>query len=718
MSDTVIDRDQWLGPFLCKPSHESMGFWLCKGPNWKKGEKIEIEVADENGTTLPRLSLRKIGAYNSFIGVVAALKAKSRYSYKVFVDGEEWRHSHLKESDFNFVTLSKPDETNDIKFLLMSCHGMEAYEKHKSEYELDPKKVFKKSLPHTWNVWDKLENALRREPCALGILGGDQVYMDDTFKDRLQDFDLNNDVDTRTKVFNTYYKYWNEPVYRRIMAQLPCLLMWDDHDLIDGWGSRAEMLRDPERWNKYRDMLKEAFLEMQACRNPGILNEKNSYTFFFEYGPYAFMGLDLRLNRELLKNSIQSQMMSQVQKDDISAVIQRLSKSTKTLFWISPVTVARMGGDIERLLGGVSNFVWSMAARFGYGKSLMRGFFWSLIFSLIYLSLYVETESFPGFVQSIATAVICTLLLLFNWSDINRYFPNRYRLVRSVIAAVGIASGISAFLLVFFKKDTDLFPVLWSETSDWFCRTFGDTLTGLTSAVLVIGTFALLKSERIDRLRAKHLGISSIWGQLKTPLKCINISSLIIFVAFTTWRGLPGWKLQLFTIWLLFIYIPLLAAMLASFAVAIGEATGAIDELAGLDDDVRDAWSAEANAEELKFLIEQMREARQRNVGKQVLLCGDIHTGGLSEVTIPESDLLIPQITSSPMSYVTMPHLVEKLTSATGIIPLKHDKETLCLAGNIFYRSERNFVIITASHGEMRTDFYFEDLTHPVGVII
>lgn len=43
-----------------------------------------------------------------------------------------------------------------------------------------------------------------------------------------------------------YKKFWDNVHYRKVLCYLPAILMWDDHDITDGWGWREDSFVDTE----------------------------------------------------------------------------------------------------------------------------------------------------------------------------------------------------------------------------------------------------------------------------------------------------------------------------------------------------------------------------------------------------------------------------------------------------------------------------------------
>lgn len=197
---------------------------------------------------------------------------------------------------------------------------------------------------------------------------------------------------------------------------------------------------------------------------------------------------------------------------------------------------------------------------------------------------------------------------------------------------------------------------------------------------------------------------------------------LLLLAVINWWRGLPGEHAS-FAI-LPYAFFGVLT--LITFLIAVLEAMGLINIVAGLNDDVLDSWSADEHQDDLRWLLKQIDIASAGGKRRVHLLCGDIHTGGLSRITFGPKDkpLTVVQVTSSPISYVTMPALVEKLTSGIGKVDLidrkKKSDNVICSVNNVFFRSSRNFVILNVPKDEtrIRVDFYFEDLDQATSIQI
>jgi hypothetical protein len=141
---------------------------------------------------------------------------------------------------------------------------------------------------------------------------------------------------------------------------------------------------------------------------------------------------------------------------------------------------------------------------------------------------------------------------------------------------------------------------------------------------------------------------------------------------------------------------------------------------AHLSDDLSDSLSSKQNLPVLVALLTKLCEIQRKHGIRCCVLSGDIHTGGVSEIlcrTKGENEIVIPQVVSSPIASEPMMKSLKDTTSTEGEFFLTPSTENLAddavqlVARNLFYRSDRNFCVITP-HRE--ADFYFERQNTPI----
>ncbi len=139
--------------------------------------------------------------------------------------------------DFCF---SAPGRDDRLRIAFASCNGTESDENDTP------------ALPARNAMWKHLNERHAAQSFHLLIQGGDQIYADSVWrrvpalaawkdqKRRVQygaPFPAALAEETRSHYFDAYLAHWSRPELRTALATLPQLMMWDDHDIFDGWGS-------------------------------------------------------------------------------------------------------------------------------------------------------------------------------------------------------------------------------------------------------------------------------------------------------------------------------------------------------------------------------------------------------------------------------------------------------------------------------------------------
>jgi hypothetical protein len=137
------------------------------------------------------------------------------------------------------------------------------------------------------------------------------------------------------------------------------------------------------------------------------------------------------------------------------------------------------------------------------------------------------------------------------------------------------------------------------------------------------------------------------------------------------------------------------------------EGLGIIDLLASADDDMKDAWSAQVNSDELRWLSSYFSKLISKDINI-VFITGDIHTGGVAHFSLKDfPDKKIYHLVSSPVAYFPMSSSTEKLTSAKKTISLPWKKPVLNFT-NQKYFTQRHFAHFSPGNPS-QVEFTFED---------
>jgi hypothetical protein len=295
-------------------------------------------------------------------GVVTihGLSANTQYSYQLWQDAahtiklnlnpslsedvpETNPEAALQPEDLYFWTLPNDGYGRQLDFLLMSCHKPET--STSDGYQ-------------GFGVWRQLPTIMKENAnVRFAILAGDQIYADDVEAQVLAE----RDPLRRKHLYLTIYKkFWDNVHYRRVLCRLPAILMWDDHDITDGWGSREDSFQEDRpqeftlEWKDLFETAREMFTLMQASRNPPPLFNGYSSGFdtCFRIGKAGFVIADLRSNRNVRfkiddKGNYEGRIWLPEQRQAIRNWVEANKEHIDTLFFVSSVVFSHGAPQVE-----------------------------------------------------------------------------------------------------------------------------------------------------------------------------------------------------------------------------------------------------------------------------------------------------------------------------------------------------------------------------------
>ena len=260
-----------------------------------------------------------------------------------------------------YFTTAK-EHYDEVKFAMFSCHD-----------------------PFSWahpkeGAWPELCDVAQRESLDLLIAGGDQIYLD-TNKGRMTDLwkclarhknELKQKTDEEIKghligLVREYYKiYWNFEALADAYGRYPSYMIWDDHEIMDGWGSRTKderikLLRhlfqfDDDAFNlKVVDLAWQAaaqvYFEYQHSHNPWAQASINlsdlsrvHWDYSFQRGDFHYYVLDVRGHHDCEREAYR--LLGKDQNARVNTWLNSLS-GAKGAFIVSPVPVVHWSGLVD-----------------------------------------------------------------------------------------------------------------------------------------------------------------------------------------------------------------------------------------------------------------------------------------------------------------------------------------------------------------------------------
>lgn len=299
---------------------------------------------------------------------ITGLKPDTRYFYYVVVDKSRTDVERRVElgggHQYWFRTL--PKSITSLVFGFYSCH--------------DPFSV----NPTSEGAWGQFNLVMEERKAHFTIGGGDQIYCDTNRKSRIEDVwewlkknkkdllkaytgsdgALNEAeiVEYFSKLYRTYYRiYWNFENVRSVFRRYPQYMIWDDHEIMDGWGSLTAAERKEKLSHLFQDDDHEAnyqlvmlmfvaasrvYWEYQHCHNPDTnpntkpvnLSQLETYQWDYnvDHGAFGLFAMDLRGHHDCESNGYHLLGPAQFQRFE-AWINSDAVKKKKALFILSPV---------------------------------------------------------------------------------------------------------------------------------------------------------------------------------------------------------------------------------------------------------------------------------------------------------------------------------------------------------------------------------------------
>ncbi|HMA15133.1 MAG TPA: alkaline phosphatase D family protein, partial [Kiloniellaceae bacterium] len=135
----------------------------------------------------------------------------------------------------------------DLRIAYTSCNGQESGDR-------------KRPLEKRNVLWQRLARQHEAAPFHVLLQGGDQIYADEVASLHRRarhnpiaawSYRTQGDIGPlraamRRELFRRYHELYRQPQVAHIMARVPMLAIWDDHDICDGWGSLPPERQDSD----------------------------------------------------------------------------------------------------------------------------------------------------------------------------------------------------------------------------------------------------------------------------------------------------------------------------------------------------------------------------------------------------------------------------------------------------------------------------------------
>ena len=258
-------------------------------------------------------------------------------------DGDEITGLPHEDLTFGDVFIPRRGALPNIAFF--SCNGAS----HEKDYHaMDrPQLLWESMQAEHCRAKDETGASTGRRGFSLLVGGGDQVYADQLWnqaplkklrgedkKDKIaadpadiSDSDEGLRVELIERYIDLYVETWSRKYARDMLASVPGVFTWDDHDIMDGWGSHSKEQREAGCYRELFAAASECFEVFQTGGLDANIPAENSgehflqsLTFEEEEGHLGVVVPDLRSERT------RHQVFSEEQWDDLRRELRNFAR--------------------------------------------------------------------------------------------------------------------------------------------------------------------------------------------------------------------------------------------------------------------------------------------------------------------------------------------------------------------------------------------------------
>lgn len=290
--------------------------------------------------------------FRTATAVATGLRPEWQYRYSVLRLG-----GRIPGGGGSFRTMPPPGSMANVLFCPISCNAID------------------KGL----GVWKPFSEFVDRALPNFVLMVGDQLYMDedkpDTFVEELE----SSSARRREAMAEKYRLNWSRDPVDHVLANVPTYMMWDDHDIRDGWGSspgdsptmaarypRGQALH--ESLNAYFEDARDVYWHFQGCHNPqpGEIadpafpnyigappphGQRRAMPFAFRCGRLAVLVVDSRGDRDAFRDELP--VLGTEQWTFVDHVLTNLPADVDALVVATPTPIASIdpNGQVMKLFG-------------------------------------------------------------------------------------------------------------------------------------------------------------------------------------------------------------------------------------------------------------------------------------------------------------------------------------------------------------------------------
>ncbi len=331
-----------LGPIVGHTTDTTTRIWIAAdgGPH-----RLELE----GGPSVPfRPTEAGVPEFGTALAEATGLTPDTRYRYTICTpDGAVAARGSLR-------TFPLPWDRAELLFASASCDSLHVAGDRSN-----------------LGAWDLLAQQVRQGDLRFLMLLGDQVYMDEV--ENLWHLPLDLDRrERRRRMAEVYHRFWSRAPVAEILANVPTYMMWDDHEIRNGWGSdpgdSPTLARRHPRgrpisahYEAFFEDARQVYWHFQHVRNPATPGidgaaflapgTRRAMPFAFRCGATTLLVLDNRGARDVWRR--RRPVLGAEQWTGMRGMLRRLDARTDSLVVVVPLPVVSMPnrGIIQVMFG-------------------------------------------------------------------------------------------------------------------------------------------------------------------------------------------------------------------------------------------------------------------------------------------------------------------------------------------------------------------------------
>jgi len=346
-----------LGPVVGHTDEQSTRVWIRTRDD---PGIVPYALRIQGAGIFPFLSTEASFEFGTAVAHATGLRSDRKYRYQVLRRGRV-----VPRTRGTFRTMPDPTSLAEVTFVAISCSHQEDE-----------------------GAWADLGEFIEKAQPRFLVMMGDQVYLDqsgDLWDEHVRARRSERRRPARRAAMaEKYQQSWGRRVVRDILANIPTYMIWDDHEIRDGWGSWASdspTLRDRyprgkdiyDHYNDYFEDARDVYWHFQVVHNPrpgiDVLQrpvpaeadqpaiqpaggERRAMPFVFRCGRLAVLMADSRGDRDLWRQK--DPVLGTPQWTFLDGVVDNLPADVDTVAVVTPAPIVTMSptGVVQRLLGG------------------------------------------------------------------------------------------------------------------------------------------------------------------------------------------------------------------------------------------------------------------------------------------------------------------------------------------------------------------------------